>query len=130
MPEQKLAHHTENTHYKDQSPSVRPRPEPYRADTEKLFGNAMPNGRIYEFPRMVNRLENTRRTEFSNREFVFSCLLGSRFKSFGFNAPRMVRKLEFLPFSAISGIERRLRMKAIRYRSVLPGSFRRRNRKT
>ena len=43
---------------------------------------------------------------------------------------RMVRKLRFLPFSAISGIERRLRMKTIRYRSALPDSLRRRSRKT
>ena len=35
----------------------------------------------FEFPRVVNKLENTRRAGFSNREFVFACLLGSQFHS-------------------------------------------------
>jgi hypothetical protein len=92
-PEQKLAHHTENARHKDQLPLARTRPELFRADAGKLSGNAIPqttpirNGRISEFARLVNKLENPRRAGFSNREFVFAYLLGSQFKSFGFNAP-------------------------------------------
>jgi hypothetical protein len=41
--------------------------------------------RISEFPCVVNKLENPGPAEFSNREFVFACLLGSQFKSFIFN---------------------------------------------
>ena len=45
------------------------------------------DGRIYEFPRVVNKLENPRPAGFSIREFVSASLLGSQFKSFRFNAP-------------------------------------------
>jgi hypothetical protein len=38
--------------------------------------------------------------------------------------PRKARKLKSLRFSAISGIERRLRMKAIRYRPAVARLFR------
>ena len=36
------------------------------------------DGRIYEFPRMVNKLENPQSAEFSIQEFVFAYLFGSR----------------------------------------------------
>ena len=44
-PEQKLAHHTEDARHEDQLPSVRTRPEPFRADAGKLSGNGIPQAR-------------------------------------------------------------------------------------
>jgi hypothetical protein len=71
------------------------RKEPYLADAGEPIGRqhcppgetSIRDERISEFPRLVNRLENSRLGEFSIREFVFACPSGSQFKSFGFNAP-------------------------------------------
>ena len=54
-------------------------------DAGKPIGNVIPpaetsiqDERKSEIPRVVNKLENPRPAEFSIREFVFACLLGSQ----------------------------------------------------